>query len=87
MYAKMPFGLMNAGETFQREMDIPCVDEKDNIFVIYLDDITVFSNSNEEHVTHLLKMFRKCRKFDLSLNPKKSYFAIKEWKMLRHIIS
>jgi hypothetical protein len=42
MYAKMIFGLMNAGETFQRDMDIDFVDEKDKFIVIYLDDITCF---------------------------------------------
>jgi hypothetical protein len=39
MYAKMPFGLMNAGATFQRAMDIAFADEKDKFIVIYLDDI------------------------------------------------
>ena len=42
MYAKMPFGLMNVGETFQRAMDISFADEKDKFFFIYLDDIDVF---------------------------------------------
>jgi hypothetical protein len=58
MYAKMPFGLMNAGETFQRAMDIAFVDEKDKFIVIYLDDITVFSDSDDEHLKHLRKFFR-----------------------------
>jgi hypothetical protein len=43
MYAKMPFGLMNAGETFQRAMDISFTGEKDKFVVICLDDIIVFS--------------------------------------------
>ena len=37
MYAKISFGLMNAGETFQQAMDIAFFDEKDKIMVIYLD--------------------------------------------------
>ena len=32
-------------------------------------------------------MFRKCRKFGISLNPKKSFFAMKEGNLLGHIIS
>jgi hypothetical protein len=71
MYAKMSFGLMNVGETFQRAMDIAFVDEKDNFIVIYLDDINVFSDSNDQHFKHLRKVFQKCRKFGISLNPKK----------------
>ena len=54
MYAKMSFGLMNTGATFQQAMDIAFAEEKNKILVIYLDDITVFSKSDEEHVAHLL---------------------------------
>jgi hypothetical protein len=53
MYARMPFGLMNVGATFQRAMDISFVGEKDKFVVIYLDEITVFSNFDEEHLHHL----------------------------------
>jgi len=55
--------------------------------VVYLDDIIVFSKSDKEHVAHLLRVFRKCRRFGISLNPKKSNFAMKEGKLLGHIIS
>jgi hypothetical protein len=87
MYAKMSFGLMNAGETFQRAMDIDFADEKDKFIVIYLDDITVYSASDEEHLKHLRRAFQKCRKFGISLNPKKSNFSMEEGKLLGHIIS
>jgi hypothetical protein len=87
MYAKMPFGLMNAGATFQRAMDIAFIGEKDKFVVIYLDDITVFSRSDKEHFHHLKKVFLKCRRFGLSLNPKKSLFAMEEAKLLGHIVS
>ena len=43
VYAKMPFGLMNAGSTFQRAMDIAFVEEKEKFVVIYMDDIMVYS--------------------------------------------
>ena len=65
MYEKMPFGLMNASATFQRAMDIAFVGEKEKIVVIYLDDIMVFSQSDEEHLKHLKQTFLKCRKFGL----------------------
>ena len=87
MYDKMPFGLMNAGATFQRAMDIAFVGEKDKFVVIYLDDITVFSQSDDEHLKHLRQTFQKCRKFGLSLNPKKSHFAVQEGKLLGHLVS
>jgi hypothetical protein len=87
MYAKMPFGLMNVGETFQRAMDISFIGEKDKFVVIYLDDITFFSKSDKEHCCHLKKVFMKCRSFGLSLNPKKSLFSMKEGRLLGHIVS
>jgi hypothetical protein len=87
MYAKIPFGMMNAGETFQQAMDITYIGEQDKFVVIYLDDITMFSQYDEEHHDHLKRVFLKCRKFGLSLNPKKSLFAMKEGKLLGHIVS
>jgi hypothetical protein len=83
MYAKIPFGLMNAGATFQRAMDITFIGERDKFVVIYLDDIIVFSRSDKEHCCHLRKVFLKCRKFGLSLNPKKSLFSMKEGEIVR----
>jgi hypothetical protein len=87
MYAKMPLGLMNAGATFQRAMDIAFVEENDSFVVIYLDDITVYSYSDLQHIEHLKRVFLKCIKFGISLNPKKSHFAMLEGKLLGHIIS
>ena len=63
MYDKMPFGLMNAGATFQRAMDIAFVGESDKFVVIYLDDITVFSQSDDDHLKHLKQNFLKCKKY------------------------
>ena len=60
MYAKMPFGLMNAGATFQRAMDIAFAEEKDKSMVVCLDDITLFSKKEEEHLKHLEKILQKC---------------------------
>ena len=59
MYAKMPFGLMNVGATLQREMDIVFL-EKVRFVVIYLDDITVFSKNDQDHLQHLKRVFLKC---------------------------
>ena len=86
MYDKMPFELMNAGATFQRAMDIAFVGERDKFVVIYLDDIIVFSQSDDEHLKHLKQTFLKCRKYGLSLNPQNSHFAVQEGKLLGHLV-
>eukprot|EP00253_Pinus_taeda_P030713 PITA_30713 len=83
----MPFGLKNVGATFQRAMDMAFANEKDVFLVVYLDDLTVFSNSDEEHMYHLKIVFQKCRKYGVSLNPKKSLVSMDEGKLLGHIIS
>ena len=57
MYDNMSFGLMNVGATFQRAMDIAFVGEKEKFVVIYLDDIIMFSQSNEEHLNISNKLF------------------------------
>ena len=87
MYEKMPFGLMNVGATFQWAMDIAFAGERDRFVVIYLDDITIFSKSDEDHLVHLKQIFNKCRKYGLSLNPKKYVFVVEEGKLLGHIVS
>ena len=55
--------------------------------VVYLDDLMMFSNSDEEHMYRLKIVFQNCRKYGVSLNPKKSLFAMDEGKLLGHIIS
>jgi len=86
-YVKMPFGLKNAGATFQRAMDIAFAKEINDFLVIYLDDLTPFSKSDQEHLKHLRQIFLTCRKYGISLNPKKSLFGLEEGKLLGHIIS
>ena len=50
MYAKIPFGMMNVGATFQRAMDLDFVGLKDEFVLMYLDDLTVYSHNHEEHL-------------------------------------
>jgi hypothetical protein len=87
MHDKMLFGLMNVGATFQRAMDIAFVGEKDKFMVIYLDDITIFLKSDDEHLHHLKQTFKKCKRYGIYLNPKKYYFSMHEGKILCHFVS
>ena len=67
-------------------MDLDFVGLKDKFVLIYLDDLTVYSHSHEEHLQHLRRVFMKCRKFGISLNPKKSQFALSKGKLVGHIV-
>eukprot|EP00253_Pinus_taeda_P011737 PITA_11737 len=86
-YVKMPFGLKNPSATFQRAMDIAFSKEIGDFLVVYLDELTPFSKSDQEHLKHLRKIFMTCRKYGISLKPKKSLFALEKGKLLGHIIS
>jgi hypothetical protein len=79
-YEHMPFGLSNAGATFQRDMQIDFDDLIDKIIQIYLDDLTVYSKNRSDHFGHLRKVLMRCRKFDISLNPSKSIFECYQGK-------
>ena len=87
MYDKMPFGLMNAGKNFQHAMDKAFGEEKYKCVVVYMDDITVQSRSNKEHIQHLERIFLKCRRYGISLNPQKSNVGLEEGNLLGYIIS
>ena len=56
-FLRMPFGLQNAGQSFQRFMD-EVLEGLDCIFM-YLDDILVASNMLEEHHIHLEEVFKR----------------------------
>ena len=61
--------------------------ERNKFVLIYLDDITIFSNSHKDHLQHLRKVFLKCGRFGISMNPKKSQFSLEKGKLLGHIVS
>ena len=57
-YRKMPFGLINAGATFQRAMDIAFKGLVNKSVVIYLDDITMYSKKRSDHLRYLKQIFQ-----------------------------
>jgi hypothetical protein len=67
-------------------MDIAFIGLIIDCVVVYLDDVTVFSKDKKDHIAHLRKIFNRCRRYDISLNPNKSLFlqSMKEncWDLL-----
>ena len=55
-FTRMPFGLRNAAQTFQRLMDEIFRDLE--FVAVYIDDILVFSESKEEHIQHLKEVIK-----------------------------
>jgi hypothetical protein len=85
-YRKMPFGLINVGATFQRAMDIAFQGLINQSVVVYIDDVTMFSKNKTDHLAHLRVVLQRCRKYGISLNPKKSIFAVEQGKLLGFIV-
>ena len=83
----MPFGLINAGDTSQIAMDATFRGLINHSVVVYLDDVTVFSKNRLDHISHLLKVLERCKKFGISLNPKKSIFVVTEGILLGFVVS
>jgi len=72
----MSFGLMNMGVSFQREMNIIFKGLIGQSVVVYDDYVTVYSKKMEDLPKHLKNMFERCRKYGISLNPKKTVFFL-----------
>lgn len=83
-FLRMPFGLRNAGQTFQRYM-FKALGDLDFIFV-YMDDILIASCEIEEHESHLNIVFVRLKLYSLSLNLDKCIFGQSEIEFLGHHI-
>ena len=84
---RMPFGLCNAPATFQRLMQNTLGELNFTMCLVYLDDIIVFSPTEEEHVFRLRKVFERLRQHGLKLKPSKCKFFQKEIDYLGHRVS
>ena len=83
----MPFGLCNAPPTFQRLMQ-NCLGELNLTYcLIYLDDVIVFSQTEEEHLERMRVVFDRLREHGLKLKPSKCDVFKTEINYLAHHIS
>ncbi|HVH95668.1 MAG TPA: reverse transcriptase family protein, partial [Bacillus sp. (in: firmicutes)] len=85
-YNVMPFGLCNAPATFQRLMNNVLGDILWKYALDYIDDITIYSKTWEDHVEHIKEVLSRLRSAGLKINPDKCHFAAKEVQFLGHIV-
>ncbi|GKA45264.1 reverse transcriptase domain-containing protein [Tanacetum coccineum] len=86
-YTKMPFGLKNAGATYQRLVDKAFDSQVGRNIEVYVDDLVIKSHTEAEMLRDIDETFRTLRKINMKLNPKKCTFGAVEGMFLGYMIS
>jgi hypothetical protein len=77
-FTDMSFGLTNAPAFFMNLMNSVFIDYLDKFVVVFIDDILIYSQSEEEHVDHLKMVLQRLREHQLYANSSKCEFRIDE---------
>ena len=86
-YKVMPFGLKNAGATYQRVASTLLHDLIHKEVEVYVDDMIVKSKDCGWHILALWKLFERIQFYKLRLNPKKCTFGVTSEKLLGFMVS
>jgi hypothetical protein len=86
-FTVMSFGLTSAPAYFMYLMNKVFMEYLDQFVVVFIDDILVFSRSEEEHEVHLRLVLQKLREHQLYAKFSKCAFWLKEVSFLGHIIT
>ena len=86
-YRVMPFGLKNAGATYQRLVNKMFQNQIGASMEVYIDDMLVKSVKAELHITHLAEAFQVLKSYNMKLNPAKCSFRVSAWKLLGFIVN
>nr|KYP47653.1 Transposon Ty3-G Gag-Pol polyprotein [Cajanus cajan] len=86
-YRVMPFGLKNAGATYQRLMNKVFQHQIGKNVEVYVDDMVVKSRNVDRHVMDLSEIFQQLRKYEMRLNPEKCVFGVSGGKFLGFMLS
>ena len=81
----MPFGLRNAPVTFQRLMD-QVLDGMLEFAGAYIDDVTIYNQSWEDHMTHVALLLEKLKKVGLTAKPSKCQWGASSLTFLGHTV-
>ena len=83
----MSFGLTNAPATFMRLMNSVFMEYLDKFVVVYIDDILIYSKTEEEHAEHLRLVLTKLHEHRLYAKFSKCEFWLKELIFRGHVVS
>jgi len=79
----MPFGLKNAPAIFQSIMD-DVLRDCATYAVVYIDDILIFSDSMEEHTSHIMEVMKALKKAGLKVKLTKCLWGATQLEYLEH---
>ena len=86
-YTVMPFGLKNAGATYQCAMSTIFHKHLRKTVECYVDDIAVKSRDKEDHLADLKEVFDIMRTHQLKMNPAKSFLGVTSGKFLGFVVT
>ncbi|GKA28120.1 reverse transcriptase domain-containing protein [Tanacetum coccineum] len=86
-YTKMPFGLRNAGATYQCLVNKAFHKQIGRNLKVYVDDLVIKSRTEDEIVRNIKETFKTLREINMKLNPKKYTFGIEEGMFLGYKVS
>jgi ribonuclease HI len=86
-YKAMPFGLKNAGATYQRLVNKMFHNQIGRNVEVYVDDMLVKSKENEDHLADLKETFQALSGYNMKLNPGKCAFGVSSGKFLGFMVS
>ena len=86
-YRVIPFGLKNAGATYQRLVNRMFQKKIGVTMEVYIDDMLVKSTTAELHIAHLSEAFQILRNYNMKLNPAKCAFGVSAGKFLGFIVN
>ena len=86
-YIVMPMGLINAPSTFQAMMNHLFMDLLDAGVLVYLDDILIYADTEEEHDRLVLEVLKRLTDNHLAVAPQKCKWGVTEVEFLGYIIS
>ncbi|KAI5319044.1 hypothetical protein L3X38_038752 [Prunus dulcis] len=85
-YIAMPFGLRNAGATYQRAMNSVFHDIIRHSLEVYIDDVVIKSIEEEDHVSNLKRAVLRMRQHKLKMDPKKCVFGVQVGNFLGFLV-